>query len=138
MKIGTGVLNWQRSERVSDRYGAIHLTIDQTTLEHATSDNAPESTYIHFDPSLIGQKGKLMAKVMEARDSYHIGDLFRGVFPTKPEIGEELELGIGTLFIDEDEIGLKPDDGRDHDWLEINALYRLHNQTVELSFEPIQ
>lgn len=34
------------------------------------------------------------------------------------------------------QVGLRPDDGRDYDWLDIRALYDAHEQTVELYFQP--
>jgi hypothetical protein len=33
-------------------------------------------------------------------------------------------------------IGVQPQDGREMDWMDPHALYRAHDQTVELSFEP--
>ena len=30
----------------------------------------------------------------------------------------------------------RPDDGRDYDWLDPKALYRCHEQTVRLTFDP--
>jgi hypothetical protein len=50
-------------------------------------------------------------------------------------LNEHVVLGEGTLFFDEDGVGLSPDDGRDTLWLNMHALYRVHNQTVTLFFE---
>jgi hypothetical protein len=86
-----------------------------------------------------GQKGKLIAEVIATRKSSHIGDLFHGFFPTTPNIGEEIELGEGTLFYEPGEyfaVGLKPDDNRETFWLIPQNLYRVHEQTVKLFFLP--
>jgi hypothetical protein len=64
-----------------------------------------------------------------------IGDLFHEVCPSKPEPGERVVLGEGTLFFSDEGVGLMPDDGRKTLWLDIRALYRLHNQTVTLFFD---
>jgi hypothetical protein len=34
-----------------------------------------------------------------------------------------------------DQVGLKPEDGRETDWLDPNALYQVHDQIVDLFFE---
>ena len=123
MLIGEGVLGWLTSERRTDRYGSVLLN----TLSG--------KTFI-FDNSLVGQKGTLFTVIKETQESNHFGDLFRGFFPSTPSVGDKIELGSGTLFIDNECIGLRPDDNRDSDWLDPRALYRCHNQIVELHFEP--
>jgi hypothetical protein len=81
-----------------------------------------------------------VAEVLETRDSPHMGDVTRGLAPSTPEVGEIFSLGQGTLWVSHDDgypvIGLAPDDGRDYDWLNPEWLYRLHNQTVRLTFAP--
>ncbi len=80
--------------------------------------------------------------MLEARKSEHIGDLFRGFFPETPEVGEEIILGEGSVFyMQEDDriyIGLKPNDGREKDWLDPKKLYRAHAQYVELYFKETE
>jgi hypothetical protein len=122
-ELGTGVLTWNRDERIEDRYGTIWLMASVT-----------DETPVPFAQLKEGSHGKLVALVLEARQSHHMGDLFREVFPVTPEEGESITLGEGTLFFDERAVGLLPDDGRDVDWLDINALYRAHAQTVTLYF----
>lgn len=123
--LGTGRLNWRRHERIGDRYGSICLMYNE--------DNGT------FDLPKYTGFGKLIATVKETRDPIHIGDLFHGFFPQKPEIGDVIELGEGDIFYDNDEygdmVGLKPKDNRETFWLGPKALYRCHNQTVELSFQ---
>jgi hypothetical protein len=126
--IGTGRLNWRRYERVEDRYGTVCLMHDED------EDSFDLARYTGF--------GKLIATIKETRDSSHLGDLFHGFFPTKPEIGEVIELGEGDIFYDHDEygymVGLKPRDNRRTFWLNPKALYRCHEQTVELSFQTVE
>jgi hypothetical protein len=132
--LGTGVLSWPRDERQTDRYGAIILAADWESYEQ------DKTTYVRFDESLAGQHGRLQAVVIEARKSPHIGDLARGIFPQTPMVGEEISLGSGTLFFeacdDDRAVGVRPDDGRRHDWMDPVLLYRAIHQTVELRFIP--
>jgi hypothetical protein len=126
--LGRGVLNWPRTERISDRYGLVFLF--RSMEEHETVDLLRNET---------GRNGDLLAHVLETRDSYHIGDMFRGIGPTRPEVGEDIVLGTGTLFFYRHEadmmcVGLEPDDGRTTDWLDPHQLYKVHHQTVELWF----
>jgi hypothetical protein len=115
--LGTGRLTWNRGERITDRYGAIYLLADGDSLSEGTN-----IAHIRvFDP-LLGKHGKLIAEVIETRESTHIGDLFHGFAPVTPDVGENIVLGEGTLFTETETdgkttwsmVGLKPDDGRDH------------------------
>ena len=121
-ELGTGVLDWEREERISDRYGLVELFLRPG--EPVKLNRIAQPLY-----------GKLVAVVREVRRSSHIGDLFHGVKPTIPEIEERIELGTGTIFFEDDAVGLMPVDGRLTLWLDINALYRVHSQTVTLYFE---
>ena len=137
--LGTGVLTWSRAERISDRYGAIYLI--QEGANSLTESPTPSQVDGALTRSLIGMHGKLVAKVLETRESTHIGDIFRGISPRTPKVGDEITLGEGRLFTEPaDEggimVGVKPDDGRHSDWLQPRALYDAHEQTVELRFEP--
>lgn len=123
-ELGTGVLDWEREERISDRYGVVKL------FNHPGEGKKPIRLR-----HLTEAYGGLIAVVREVRDSSHIGDLFHLVFPSKPEVGEQVILGEGTLFFGDDGVGLMPDDGRETLWLDIHALYRVHNQTVTLFFD---
>ena len=130
--LGEGVLSWNHNERVSDRYGSVWLA------------RAPHSNrYVELDnlADVVGKKGRLIAYVKETRESHHIGDIFRGVGPETPGVGEKIVLGEGLVFVEHavgvETIGLRPDDGRDNDWMDIKKLYRAHDQTVELVFESL-
>ena len=144
--LGRGVLNWHADERVYDRYGTVHLA---RRVRTEGQERTPED-YVAFPEELEGQHGRLYAIVVETRNSDHVGDMVRGFFPSTPRLGDRIELGSGTVFrgkcfsrrYPEEEqdptptIGLQPDDGREHDWLNPASLYKLHQQTVELYFEP--
>jgi hypothetical protein len=133
IELGTGRLSWPRFERIGDRYGTVMLMADGDSFTEP-------SRYIWPSNGPVGQRGTLVAEVLETRDSTHIGDLFRGFFPETPEVGERIVLGEGTFFTEETDfgallLGLRPDDGRDSDWLDPPKLYRAHEQTVRLTFE---
>jgi len=126
IELGIGVLNWPRSERVSDRYGTVHL------LDEA----GPAAEQLLLKELPEGQTGSLIAEVLESRKSTHIGDLFRGIFPSTPEVGAKIILGHGKLFYNGNHVGLQPEDDREKDWLDPHALYQVHEQTVKLIFVP--
>lgn len=126
--LGIGKLNWRRRERFVDRYGSV-------CLMHEEDDGT-------FDLPIYTGFGRLIATIKQNRESTHIGDLFHGFSPSKPDIGEVIELGEGEIFYDRDEygdmVGLRPRDGRDTFWLKPDALYRCHEQTLELSFQKTE
>jgi hypothetical protein len=129
--LGTGNLNWHPDERRIDRYGTVHLDQDH--------DDPYCFDPVQFSEAPVGEDGELIAVVLQTRRSSHIGDLFRGLQATTPEVGDEITLGSGTLFVEDTpygpiHVGLMPDDGRDNDWLDPDALYRCHEQTVRLEF----
>jgi hypothetical protein len=131
--IGIGQLNWNRHERVSDRYGAVGLYND---AHWQTGDN--ESKLLALGV-LAGAVGTLSATVLETRDADHIGDLFHGWGPGGAEVGATYVLGHGVLFHEfdcGDKIGVRPLDGREILWLDGRALYTCHSQTVRLEFTP--
>lgn len=143
--LGEGMLNWHRHDRISDRYGAVALFGDRNhepSLDDYVGDAYPKSIDYENPPS--GLRGRLIAEVVRTRQSGHIGDLFRGLRPPlseeeRPRVGSRHELGVGTVFIERKDgsmyLGVRPDDGRDIDWLDPKALYLLHEQTVRLYFE---
>ena len=128
--IAIGPLNWPGSERRSDRYGRIAFW-GQDIYEPVVN-----STLMH---ELVGKSGKLRCRIRQPRKSTHIGDLFRGLFPSLPEEGEDLFLGEGEFFITEEvegavPFGVRPHDGRDSDWLDPEQLYRCHESICEVYF----
>lgn len=138
---GTGVLTWGRGERVSDRYGFVWL-MPEGCDSHTTNPGGNLLNAELVKSTIPGfPEGVLVAEVIETRHSTHIGDLLRGIFPTTPEVGDVYLLGTGTLAltstgIGEETVGLVPADGRESDWLDPHALYRVHEQTVRLRYFP--
>lgn len=130
--LGTGVLNWPSVERVCDRYGIVYLL---------DSDEKDSDLSIALKRLPEGRLGRLIAIPTQTRESYHIGDLMRGFYPETPALGEELVLGEGRLFYEQVDavgiaVGLCPVDNRQIDWLHGPTLYKAHEQTVQLYFEP--
>lgn len=132
--LGRGVLNWNSHERISDRYGSFHIA----------DPEGKKSSLQYFNVEVINQLvsknayGSLYAHVIENRKSSHIGDIFRKFKPTIPEIGEQVLLGTGFLFSQTSfnvfSIGLRPTIDRTSDWLIPQALYKCHEQTVDIFF----
>lgn len=135
--LGTGALNWHADERRTDRYGTVHLNHNPSVVYH--DDAAPDRE--RFDTAPVGVHGRLVAVIVDTRPTSHIGDLARGVAPQPAPGGAEITLGAGSLFVEASrygntEIGVCPDDGRDHAWLDPVALYRCHDQIVRLELRP--
>lgn len=142
---GSGIFSWCASERQSGRYGAFYL---------ACSDfRATVHRDVHLDlPALHALEGihvRITVQVTESRPSGHGGDLFLQVFPgDPPAVGTTVKLAVGRLvlldhtgFSRDDHptqtgIGIAPSDGRRQLWLNPSLLYRLHDQTVELTIRP--
>ncbi len=134
--MGKGIFGWEGNERRSNRYGAIHLA-------HQPFDGSAQTELVHNQQimdSLSGKRVRLTAKVIESRPSSHVGDWFLKIKPSQPDVGEEVDLGVGVLSIDpgyggEPEYVLHPADGRRVFWLDPRKMYRLHDQTVEIYVE---
>lgn len=140
---GTGIFGWAGEERRSDRYGAFAL--DRTGYDN--NGECPQAGWSEHPSALTGLQCHITVEVLETRESGHIGDFFRGIFPEKPEVGEIIDLGTGTLFVERDRmewavgglgVGLRPSDGRENDWLDPRKLYRLHDQTVRVTITPTE
>ena len=134
--IGYGMLTWDPEERQRDRYGSVKLTGQDS------KDDESAKPYVNHEAleKLQDKRVRLWAKVMETRKSDHIGDLFLGLSPSTPEVGEVIELGVGVLRVETDVwdntvFVLQPEDGRETFWIDPRLLYRLHEQTVELYAE---
>jgi len=139
--LGEGALTWNAIERRSDRYGSVYCC-DKNSEEATISPNAKMNRDVCLEiDKLENQKGKLIAVVTGTRQSTHIGDFANGFFPETPALAEEIVLGEGTFihdknpYIDNCEmVGVLPDDGRKHQWMNGPALYRAHEQDVKLYF----
>lgn len=143
MIIGEGVLTWFRQERIGDRYGAVYLgTPSGQTHQFGGLDLEHGSKTL--DQKQEGIIGTLKAIIVEARQSSHIGDMFRGFKPNMPNVGDTITLGTGLLFFEEEsehgepyyQVGVKPIDNRNTDWMDPQSLYNCHEQTVRLEFNP--
>jgi len=136
MKLGQGIFMWDAIERRSNRYGYIYMS----DVNYALDVKVTVEDYKTAINLLVGKKVKLWAVVLESRESGHLGDAFLGIVPTRPEVKEKVELGVGKLVVGvnydgEATIGLKPSDRRKELWINPHKLYRLHDQTVELFVE---
>lgn len=138
---GTGILGWDGRERRTNRYGTFVL------MQSGYEGNGRAKVEWSDSPGLLlGRRVSIKALVMEARMSGHIGDLFRNIFPTQPEVGETIDLGEGTFFMENFGwhdgngigVGIVPDDGRDFDWMDPAKLYRLHDQTVLVTIKEVR
>jgi hypothetical protein len=137
-----GTLSWSGTERRSDRYGEIFLDAVTYALPGADPTVTATPTYNKFVANrMLNKRVRLTAKVIESRVSGHIGDLFLGIKPSQPEVGEEIDLGVGTFeqgsveWTTAPTIRLLPGDGREVFWFDPHKLYRLHDQTIDLFIE---
>jgi hypothetical protein len=135
--LGTGILSWDREERQTGRYGFIYLL---TTGNSVSTGFYPAP----IDVLHQGERGALVAQVTCTRKSTHGGDPDRNILPRTPRKGDCIELGTGILTFRDDyedgtafvRAGVQPEDGRDMQWMNIRALYDVHEQTVSLYFVP--
>lgn len=140
--LGYGIFSWGAEERRSNRYGSINLCSESYDGEKSASGKEPELTFeLH---KLNHRRVKLMAKVVEARKSGHIGDRALRIKPSTPEVDQEIVLGVGILQLERCDwdplpsIVLVPKDRRTDLWLDPRILYQLHDQTVELYGEETE
>lgn len=135
-KIGFGIFSWNANERRSNRYGSFGLhQSDYNNKVKAVTDVSKDVCQ-----EMIGKRVHITCKVIESRESSHFGDMFLQILPTKPDVGEIVDLGVGIFDLLEDEgvaitIVLKPGDNRKELWIDPRKLYRLHDQTVEVYAE---
>ena len=144
VKIGEGIFIWSSLERQSQRYGFFYPSdkdFNETTTVQPILDLKAVTRF--------GDKRvKITCRVIETRQSGHVGDLALGIEPSTPELGEEIVVGVGKFVFDLAQfrgegfytplgvgIGLCPSDGRKKLWLDPRVLYRLHDQTVEIFVE---
>lgn len=138
IKIAAGVLTWSGNERRSNRYGAIHVAA--CPFDGPIAGTARVFHDVDALKALVLKRVRLTVKVIETRTSGHAGDHALKIFPSTPEVGEEIALGVGMLDIavgydGTPDILLRPNDGRTILWIDPRLLYRLHDQTVEVYTE---
>lgn len=150
--IATGVLGWGKYERQSKEYGFIGVE------PSGYGEDAKSRITPFFDAELLeslrGKKVRLIAVVREARKSEHCGDMFlylpgttEHIKPTTPEVGQEIEIGVGYLQIKRDDEFINPmfgvncsgyrNKGEDRSKFQMDPerLYKLHDQTVDVFIE---
>lgn len=136
-KIGSGIFSWCSSERRSRRYGTLWLTgSNYENSEHANVEWLKETAM-----AFVGKRVSIYAVVVKSRVSGHAGDHSIGMSPSRPKEGEKIDLGVGRFFISEEAFktcGISPSDGRSEFWIDPTALYRLHDQTVEIFAEETE
>jgi hypothetical protein len=88
---GFGIFTWDRDERVSNRYGAFYLD--------AVNYNQDVRVSPHLDDlgDLVGQRVMVWCEVVVSRVSGHLGDRALDLQPSRPDVGEIIELGVGIL-----------------------------------------
>lgn len=135
--IGIGMLTWCAGERRADTYSRVWLMPEGTgNFEHMISNRVDDDVA----KTLVGKTGKLIANVIKTRESHHIGDMFHGIFPETPEVGEEVVLGEGVFEANNTynifTVGVRGEPiDPDEEWvMDPRKLYRVHDQTVELYF----
>jgi hypothetical protein len=118
--LGTGLLSWPRNERMAGRYGLVALFRPGDTEK---GEEGLQGVPFNTNPGveMLGTHGALIAVL----DS------------------QELSLGEGTLFTEHhhgmDYIGLRPDEPREEDWLNVPNLYKvdgyLIHRPIDLYFQ---
>ena len=136
-RVGHGIFSWNGQERRTDRYGS--FIVDAQNHEQG----ARAAAYLDLKAlkNLVGKRVRVWCVVVETRTSGHIGDLFHGIKPSTPNVGEVVDLGVGTLQLEDagfnnlTAITLHPKDGRKTFWIDPRRFYRLHDQTVDVFVE---
>jgi hypothetical protein len=142
--IATGIFMWAGYERHSRRYGYVYVA----DSNYENSVQVPVKTFKDTMIEFVGKRVRLVAKVIENRQSGHAGDRFcyPNVFPTMPNVGQEIIVGIGEFSTTDNPdsvngaadgiaFGVLPADHRDYFWIDPLTLYSLHDQTVEIYVE---
>ena len=137
-QLGHGIFSWSGDERRSDRYGSFILL----DAPYGKAACLVPTYNLDLAQKLEGKRVRIVVKVIEPRMSGHAGDLFLGIFPSTPEAGEMVVLGVGIFSVQPDgqdeqinSTVLAPGDGREVFWIDPRKLYRLHDQTVDVWVE---
>jgi hypothetical protein len=92
-RVGHGVFGWSGTERRTDRYGAFVLA----ATAYASSDRIANHLDVKALRLLNGKRVHITCKVVTNRESGHAGDLALKVFPTTPDVGEVVDLGVARF-----------------------------------------
>lgn len=123
MILGTGKFTWDSAERRTNRYGSFTL-VDGVEI---------------FDSTIfLNKMVKISCEVLETRKSSHMGDIFLGIYPSTPKVGDVIELGTGIFDIQNStwneecpDFFLKNEERREL-WIDPVQLYKVHDQTVRV------
>ncbi len=126
----------------NDLAARILQDLAETNPDYAASAEAASAArrtdrVVAFDHAPLGAAGTLVAHVIALTDDYDWGVGAPELRLPKP--GERVVLGSGTLFTEEymgaPVIGVRPDDGREEDWMDRCAISRCKDHLVRLEFE---
>lgn len=133
MRVASGIFMWSAMERRSRRYGGFYMSANSFGGNAAALPDINIKALSGF----VNKRVRIKCVVTENRESGHVGDAFLDILPSKPEVGETVDLGVGILELaktdfesDYTVIVLRPLKNRDELWIDPNKLYRLHDQTV--------
>lgn len=136
--LGSGLLDWRRMERQTNRWGTIHLFV-----------LGNEKRVAHLDRHDIGKQGTLCARLCYIRQTHYTDNVEVRNLIGLPVLNLDTQrmyvLGEGILFFEEvnelgdlDEpgwsVGVEPS-GRENNWLKSDVLLALQGQYVEIFFE---
>lgn len=129
--LAEGRLTWPPEERTLGRFGSVSLYQGQNRFSEFTAVPA-------------WPMARMWVSVLDVYPAVLPPDPHRRLEPTVPEVGEEIELGMGHLFLPDlglrgpIAVGLAPlaEYWRPDAWLSPTALYRAHNHHVRLLIAP--
>jgi hypothetical protein len=133
-RVGHGIFAWDGKERRTDRYGSFVVGFSP----YESSERVAAHLDLKVLSTLLGKRVHVACTVVKTRPSGHIGDLTHKLKPSTPDVGESVDLGVGTLGFEDagydglTSVLLKPEDGRKAFWIDPRKFYRLHDQTVDL------
>ena len=135
--VGLGHLTWEKDERRLNRYGSVFLMTPTSSGDGDASGDG-NNTVAPLNKKIKGY-GQLIATIVSPRESQHVGDKNRRIFPSLPSEGETYLLGEGMAdynasFDNVTCFGVMPKDGRANDWLNPVALYACHSSIVKLEW----
>jgi hypothetical protein len=132
VELGNGILTWPPAERELGRFGTVSLRQENTDQLR------------RFDTAPAGEIVRLAFTVAVVRAPALPPNRHLGIAPAVPRLGEEIDLGVGLLFILDlpglgpVAVGVLPTEQRlrPDQWLDPAALYKAHNQNGYLVAHP--
>jgi hypothetical protein len=111
---------------------------DAAAVASEDAARRPNNRIVGFDRAPLGATGTRVVRVIAVDPRFDHSDDHIPELRTPPP-GERVVLGSGTLFTEEymgaPVIGVRPDDGRDEDWMDSYAITRCRDHLVRLEFE---